>query len=1337
MTVTATESTVDYEGDGVTTSWPVNFPAEAKSDFLLWLIDEDDVMTVVDAADFDIVFNADQTSTITYPNSGSPLASGLTLYIERAVPYTQPTYIANQRKFYATSLQEGLDRAVMQIQQVKTEVNKLKRRALRLGDGDFGNLNAITNKSARANFAVGFDSNGQVSLIPNGSISDEWTSAVVNFKVYNPNDSRWGAIGDGVTDDTTEVQDCFDDLVLAGGGILEFTHLHRVTAPIVVSTDVPIFISSPNVYIGGLICDHGGDAIRLNLGTVGVAAAPRIISVGIWKASGAASGGTAIKINYSDLNSGSYKGIELLGNFISRIGSSYFTNAVDLTRCTHATLERNFIQGQGGTASTKVGSGVNLNTWCQGLTVHNNKIRGFLHGLLIDDISVEVAEDFQSEGYSIRGNTVSNCTNGLTSTLTATEVSWVIEANSFDCTLRGLSLDNIIRTQIVNNRFGWNGGHTDHADIFLQRTDGSSSVASTLQSIVNSNRAFRKGDLELRITGVTRGATTTLSYTTASKTRNITAISKTNPCVVTYAGGDAFFDDDNVVLAAILGMTELNGYTGRISNVNTTANTFELPGVDATGFTAYTSGGTASLSNGTGTIANDDILYVYGIGGTVELNRKPIKVASLNTGAGTFVAKDYETGADIVSTNYGAFSSNGTTVRYGRFLEVKGGAGVDASGNQITFRNCGYHLWAQTKDVYWGFNRVIGEDGSSSIRGINNSSNPGTLMLLPFGAADYIIRDGGAAGDGVTDDTACLQSVLSAGKSIFLDPAKTYLLKDQLVITTAGTGINGNGATIKISTASGDFRETSFANKYTATAVPIYATGIDRPFVKDCRITTTAFVDDIYIQPIYFINCTNIDISGNEIWNFSRGPGRIVINDCASGNIKYNYVHNCYTNTATGSADQAQVTAILVDETSVTPSTDLTISWNRGEYLLPGPTAFAAFSSQADLITICGNVSTTRFTPSRDHIISNNRGKWVGDLIDCWGSDCTISNNYGEYCYDNLIKIMYGGSRNNVYGNTGKFLGRYGIHVAGTNNADVGDCDRNHIHANKLSGWGWGGSWISGDGTTKMWDAEANGVAQSITAIAKTTSTSVTVTYSGADTYAAADRIWIHNVLGMTQINDRDYIIQSVDTVANTFVINTPPNGSWGAYTSGGTIREGQHPWTGGVETAGIHIDLVINGVTWRPTNTLIEGNDLDGMDTGVCGVRGGSYTGGAGNNICRNNNISRVNTYRYRDANSDLLIDGGLKIITTATFTVEDGIDVYVVDYAAGTCTGTFPNAARELGRTILVITQNAQAVVSASANVVPRAGGAAGTALVPNTDGAWSEIKSNRTSWQIIRSS
>lgn len=73
--------------------------------------------------------------------------------------------------------------------------------------------------------------------------------------------------------------------------------------------------------------------------------------------------------------------------------------------------------------------------------------------------------------------------------------------------------------------------------------------------------------------------------------KNITAISKANPCVVTSAA-HGLQPGDRVTIASVGGMTELNGNSYIVEYV--TANTFSLFKVDSTGFTTYTSGGTAT-----------------------------------------------------------------------------------------------------------------------------------------------------------------------------------------------------------------------------------------------------------------------------------------------------------------------------------------------------------------------------------------------------------------------------------------------------------------------------------------------------------------------------------------------------------------------------------------------------------------------------------------------------------------------------------------------------------------------------------------------------------------------
>jgi hypothetical protein len=80
----------------------------------------------------------------------------------------------------------------------------------------------------------------------------------------------------------------------------------------------------------------------------------------------------------------------------------------------------------------------------------------------------------------------------------------------------------------------------------------------------------------------------------------ITAITAAEPPVLTYTGTDPS-NGDRVYIESVAGMTEVNNNYYRVADVNTGANTFELTDpddnsdIDGTAFTAYTSGGTATV----------------------------------------------------------------------------------------------------------------------------------------------------------------------------------------------------------------------------------------------------------------------------------------------------------------------------------------------------------------------------------------------------------------------------------------------------------------------------------------------------------------------------------------------------------------------------------------------------------------------------------------------------------------------------------------------------------------------------------------------------------------------
>ena len=73
--------------------------------------------------------------------------------------------------------------------------------------------------------------------------------------------------------------------------------------------------------------------------------------------------------------------------------------------------------------------------------------------------------------------------------------------------------------------------------------------------------------------------------------KTITGITQANPCVVTSTA-HGLSRGDVVTFSSIAGMTQLNAQTAIVQY--TTVNTLVLANVDSTGYTAYTSGGSAT-----------------------------------------------------------------------------------------------------------------------------------------------------------------------------------------------------------------------------------------------------------------------------------------------------------------------------------------------------------------------------------------------------------------------------------------------------------------------------------------------------------------------------------------------------------------------------------------------------------------------------------------------------------------------------------------------------------------------------------------------------------------------
>ena len=118
-----------FTGNGSNTSFPFTFKVFSTADVAVTVNDALGAETVlVLDSDYSVTLNVDQEATpggtVTYPISGTPLASGLKLSITGNVSYEQGTDIPTGGDFNPTILENALDSLSMQIQQLDEAVSR-------------------------------------------------------------------------------------------------------------------------------------------------------------------------------------------------------------------------------------------------------------------------------------------------------------------------------------------------------------------------------------------------------------------------------------------------------------------------------------------------------------------------------------------------------------------------------------------------------------------------------------------------------------------------------------------------------------------------------------------------------------------------------------------------------------------------------------------------------------------------------------------------------------------------------------------------------------------------------------------------------------------------------------------------------------------------------------------------------------------------------------------------------------------------------------------------------------------------------------------------------------
>jgi len=180
MTISSTTVKNSYSGDGSTTTFSYTFKIFQDSDIQVIIRSSTGTETI-------------KTLTTHYTVTGAGVAGGgsvvfttgniptstQTVVLRRNLPQTQSIdYIAND-PFPAESHEEGLDRAMMAVQQLQEEVT----RSIKLSKTNTMTSTEFTvGASSRANKILAFDSSGEISVTQElGTYAGNWTTATTYY----------------------------------------------------------------------------------------------------------------------------------------------------------------------------------------------------------------------------------------------------------------------------------------------------------------------------------------------------------------------------------------------------------------------------------------------------------------------------------------------------------------------------------------------------------------------------------------------------------------------------------------------------------------------------------------------------------------------------------------------------------------------------------------------------------------------------------------------------------------------------------------------------------------------------------------------------------------------------------------------------------------------------------------------------------------------------------------------------------------------------------------------------------------------------------------------------
>jgi len=119
MTISVTSIRATFQGNGAATSFSFGFPIQTATDITAYYVDSSSNVVTLSASAYTVSGVGNQNGgSVTYPTSGSAIATGTELVIVREVPYNQLADLSSQGDFFPEVYEAALDKLTMQTQQL-------------------------------------------------------------------------------------------------------------------------------------------------------------------------------------------------------------------------------------------------------------------------------------------------------------------------------------------------------------------------------------------------------------------------------------------------------------------------------------------------------------------------------------------------------------------------------------------------------------------------------------------------------------------------------------------------------------------------------------------------------------------------------------------------------------------------------------------------------------------------------------------------------------------------------------------------------------------------------------------------------------------------------------------------------------------------------------------------------------------------------------------------------------------------------------------------------------------------------------------------------------------